>query len=53
MPLLLFSEYLRDLLQAKKMTVSALSRLSGVERTALSKALTGAAGAALRRPGRP
>ena len=41
MPLLLFSEYLRDLLQAKKMTVSALSRLSGVERTALSKALTG------------
>lgn len=39
--LLLFSEYLRDLLQAKKMTVSALSRLSGVERTALSKALTG------------
>ena len=39
--MLLFSEYLRDLLQAKKMTVSALSRLSGVERTALSKALTG------------
>lgn len=39
--MLLFSEYLRDLLQAKKMTVSALSRLSGVERTALSKALAG------------
>ena len=39
--MLLFSEYLRDLLREKKMTVSALSRLSGVERTALSKALTG------------
>ena len=39
--LLLFSEYLRDLLQAKEITVSALSRLSGVERTALSKALAG------------
>ena len=37
----LFSEYLRDLLQSKKMTVSALSRLSGVERTALSKTLAG------------
>ena len=39
--MLLFSEYLRDLLREKKMAVSALSRLSGVERTALSKALTG------------
>lgn len=39
--MLLFSEYLRELLQAKKLTVSALSRLSGVERTALSKTLTG------------
>lgn len=38
---LLFSEYLRELLQAKNLTVSALSRLSGVERTALSKALAG------------
>ena len=37
--MLLFSEYLRELLQAKGMTVSALSRLAGVERTALSKAL--------------
>lgn len=37
----LFSEYLRDLLQAKGLTVSALSRLAGVERTALSKTLTG------------
>lgn len=37
----LFSEFLRDLLRAKGMTVSALSRLSGVERTALSKALAG------------
>ena len=37
----LFSQYLRDLLQAKGLTVSALSRLSGVERTALSKTLTG------------
>ena len=37
----LFSEYLRDLLQTKGLTVSALSRLSGVERTALSKTLTG------------
>ena len=39
--MLLFSEYLRELLQAKNLTVSALSRLSGVERTALSKTLTG------------
>ena len=37
----LFSQYLRDLLQAKGLTVSALSRLSGMERTALSKTLTG------------
>lgn len=39
--MLLFSEYLRELLHAKKMTVSALSRLTGVERTTLSKTLTG------------
>lgn len=39
--MLLFSEYLRELLEAKKMTVSALARLTGVERTTLSKALTG------------
>ena len=37
----LFSQYLRDLLQAKGLTVSALSRLAGIERTALSKTLTG------------
>ena len=37
----LFSQYLRDLLQAKGLTVSALARLSGIERTALSKTLTG------------
>ena len=37
----LFSQYLRDLLQAKGLTVSALSRLSGIERTALSKTLAG------------
>lgn len=30
--MLLFSEYLRELLEAKKMTVSALARLTGVER---------------------
>ena len=36
--MLLFSEYLRELLEAKKMTVSALARLTGVERTTLSKA---------------
>ena len=41
MNVLLFSEYLRELLEQKKMTISALSRLSGVERTALSKTLTG------------
>lgn len=39
--MLLFSEYLRELMQAKNLTVSALSRLSGVERTALSKTLAG------------
>lgn len=39
--MLLFSEYLKELLQAKRMTISALSRLSGVERTAISKALAG------------
>ena len=37
----LFSEYLRDLLQTRRLTVSALARLSGVERTSLSKVLTG------------
>ena len=39
--MLLFSEYLRELIQAKKWSVSALSRISGVERTAISRALTG------------
>lgn len=37
----LFSEYLRELIQAKQMTVSELSRLSGIERTQLSRILTG------------
>lgn len=37
----LFSEYLRELLQTKRMSISALARLTGVERTALSKTLTG------------
>ena len=36
-----FSQYLRELLEAKQLTVSALSRLSGVERTTLSKTLAG------------
>ena len=39
--MLLFSEYLRELIQAKKWSVSALSRISGVERTAISRTLTG------------
>lgn len=39
--MLLFSEYLRELMQKKQMSVSALARLSGVERTQLSKTLTG------------
>ena len=37
----LFSEYLRDLLQTRRLTDSALARLSGVERTSHSKVLTG------------
>lgn len=36
-----FSQYLRELLETKQLTVSALSRLSGVERTTLSKTLAG------------
>ena len=36
-----FSGYLRELLEQKGMTVSGLARLSGVERTALSKVLAG------------
>lgn len=39
--MLLFSEYLRELLQIKNMSVSTLARLSGVERTQLSRTLTG------------
>lgn len=39
--MLLFSEYLREILKDKKITVSALARLSGLERTMLSKTLTG------------
>lgn len=39
--MLLFSEYLREILKNKKITVSALARLSGLERTMLSKTLTG------------
>ncbi|OUQ24869.1 hypothetical protein B5E77_12965 [Lachnoclostridium sp. An131] len=41
MLLQLFSEYLKELIKKKGMTVSSLSRLSGVERTTLSKVLTG------------
>lgn len=37
----LFSQYLRDLMQIRQMNISALARLSGVERTALSKTLAG------------
>lgn len=37
----LFSEYLRELIQEKQMSISLLARLSGVERTLLSKSLTG------------
>ena len=36
-----FSGYLRELLEEKGMTVSGLARLTGVERTALSKVLAG------------
>ena len=36
-----FSGYLRELLEQKGMTVSGLARLTGVERTALSKVLAG------------
>lgn len=39
--MLLFSEYLRELLQTKQMTISALARAIGVERSALSKVLAG------------
>lgn len=37
----LFSQYLRDLIQVRQMNISALARLSGAERTALSKTLAG------------
>ena len=39
--MLFFSEYLRELLKNKQMTVSSLARSIGVERTQLSKALSG------------
>ena len=39
--MLLFSEYLRELLKNKQMSVSSLARAIGVERTQLSKALSG------------
>lgn len=39
--MVLFNEYLRELLQQKGLTISALARQSGIERTALSKALAG------------
>ena len=39
--MLLFSEYLRELLQTKQVTISALARAVGVERSTLSKVLTG------------
>ena len=41
MEMFLFSEYLRELIQEKQMSISLLARLSGVERTLLSKSLTG------------
>lgn len=37
----LFSEYLRELMRTKQMTVSELARLAGTERTQLSRTLTG------------
>lgn len=39
--MLLFSDYLHELLEKKGLTVSALARISGVERTTLSKTLAG------------
>lgn len=39
--MLLFSEYLRELMQIKQTNISTLSRLTGIERTLLSKTLTG------------
>lgn len=39
--MLLFSEYMRELLEIKNMSISELSRASGIERTQLSKTLTG------------
>ncbi|MCD7818000.1 MAG: helix-turn-helix domain-containing protein, partial [Lachnospiraceae bacterium] len=39
--MLLFSDYLRELMQKKHMTVSALARLCGIERTMLSRTLSG------------
>lgn len=39
--MLLFSEYLRELLQTKQVSISALARAVGVERSTLSKVLTG------------
>lgn len=39
--MLLFSEYLRELLKNKQMSVSSLARSIGAERTQLSKALSG------------
>lgn len=38
---LLFNEYLRELIQEKQISISMLARLSGVERTLLSKSLAG------------
>lgn len=39
--MLLFSEYLRELMKDKQISVSSLARLTGMERTHLSKVLTG------------
>ena len=39
--MLLFSKYLRELMKIKQTNISALSRLIGIERTLLSRILTG------------
>lgn len=36
-----FSEYLRELIKKNDLTISALARQTGIERTTLSKAVSG------------
>ena len=36
-----FGKYLRELLDERRLTISELSRISGVERTSLQKSITG------------